>query len=68
VGRTAIFNRSVLEIADSDNTYANGLVERGGRVTSMRREVPTSRRRGPAVKSKTTIDLEYPAAAHPGAR
>jgi len=38
VGKTPLYNRNVLEIADGETSYAAGLVERGARVTRMRRE------------------------------
>jgi arabinofuranan 3-O-arabinosyltransferase len=44
VGKSPLFNRNVLEIADFETSYAEGFVERGARVTSMRRETPQPRR------------------------
>lgn len=44
VGKTAIFNRDVLDISDAAQSNAESLTQRGARVTTMRREVPTSRR------------------------
>ncbi|MEI6736256.1 MAG: methyltransferase domain-containing protein [Actinomycetes bacterium] len=38
VGKTPLYNRNVLEIADGETSYAAGLVERGAHVTRMRRE------------------------------
>lgn len=44
VGKSPLFNRRILEIADFDTSYAAGFAERGARVTSMRRELPQPKR------------------------
>ena len=55
VGKTAIFNRDVLDISDAAQSNAESLTQRGARVTTMRREVPTSRR----AFSAPTTDVEF---------
>jgi hypothetical protein len=45
IGKSPLFNRTVLEMADFPTSYPNGFSERGARVTSMRRELPQQGRR-----------------------
>ncbi len=44
IGKTPIFNRRVLDISDTTASYRHELGERGAHVTSMRRQVPASRK------------------------
>jgi SAM-dependent methyltransferase len=39
VGKSPLYNRNLLEIADFDTSFAEGFVERGARVTQMRRDL-----------------------------
>jgi len=49
VGKSALYNRDVLEISDFDNVYAEGFTDRGARVVRMRREpLKPKRGHGPA--------------------
>ncbi|NBV27167.1 MAG: methyltransferase domain-containing protein [Actinobacteria bacterium] len=63
VGKSPLYNRNVLEIADFDTSYAEGFIERGARVVRMRREpTPPKRGRGqvPTVSSEAlTPDMSY---------
>ena len=54
VGRATIFNRDVLEIADTDNEFYLGLMERGAIVTRMRPELTVNRRIGEAMRSRVS--------------
>ena len=61
VGHSPLFNRNVLEIADTDTAYADGFVERGARVTQLRREVPTQRRGfSPVITGRRETDRYTP--------
>ena len=42
VGRTPLYNRNLLEITDFETSFADGFIERGARVTQMRRELQPS--------------------------
>ena len=39
VGKSPLYNRNLLEITDFDTSFAEGFVERGARVTQMRRDL-----------------------------
>jgi len=54
VGRATIFNRDVLEIADSENEFYLGLMERGAIVTRMRPELSVNRRIGEAMRARVS--------------
>ncbi len=57
VGKSPLYNRTVLEIANHDNGYAEGLAERGARITKMRREIPPPRRGYPQPILNTSTEL-----------
>lgn len=64
VGNAPLFNRNVLEIADTDTSYADGFIERGARVTQMRREASTQRR-GVTPTTNRTGEPSYTPASIP---
>ncbi len=63
VGKSPLYNRNVLEIADLGTSYAEGFTERGARVIRMRRELtPLKRgdRQAPIVPSESlTSEMSY---------
>ena len=54
IGRATIFNRDVLEIADTNNEFYFGLMERGAIVTRMRPELSVNRRIGEAMRARVS--------------
>ena len=57
VGQAPLYNRQVLEIATTNTPFAEALTQRGARVTSMRRAIPS--RRGAVVSEGMNNGLTF---------